>query len=222
MTIFDAAKTVTALEVAEHYAGVRATVKGRRAWCSCPFHSDNDPSLSFDLEGRYAGQYICSSGKHDPETRNGSSITFVSAWFKISAYEAARKICDDYKIDYEKIDPNQIRQRQQRKAEIDRLTSEINEAAAFAVSVACGVIAWCEDRKAETDDPSEINAYTEIIKDATEFREAVSTPADPSVKHAILTGNGVKEKIEGQYRMLKKTDDETGTRYISWYKRGEL
>jgi hypothetical protein len=152
-------------------------------------------------------------------------VNFVAAWFKESAYDAARRICEDYNLAFDKMDREtaaKAAKARQQKAEIERLTAEIAEAAAFAVAVACGVIAWCEDRKAETEDPTEINAYNEIIKDATEFREAVSTPDEPNVKHAILTRDGVKEKLEGQYRLLKRTDEETGTQYISWYKRGEL
>lgn len=222
MSIFETAKTVPALEVAERYAGVRPTIKGRRAWCSCPFHQDNNPSLSFDLEGRYAGQYICSSGKHDPSTRNGSSVSFVAAWFKESAYDAARRICDDFNLQYEKIDPKEAAARHHRKAEIDRLSGEIREAAAFAVSVCLGLVRWCEDRKAETEDPNEISAYDAIIKDANEFREALATPSDESVKHAILTGEGVKEKIECLFNMLRRSDEENGTDYIRFYRRGEL
>lgn len=216
MTIFDAAKTVTALDVAERYAGVQTVRKGRRAWCSCPFHQDRTPSCSFDLEGKYAGRFICSSCH-----AQGSSIDFVKALFNESAYDAARRICADYGIEYERAG-EEIRERAKKKEAVDHLTGEICEALAFAVCVTGGIIKESSDKLEADEDLTDEDrkALAEIIRDAETFREAIQTPKDAGTAWALVTA--AKDQLESTYKYLKSVDEQTGKNYVSWYRRGGL
>lgn len=59
MTLFEAAKSVPALDVAERYANVRTVRKGSRAWAYCTLHKDARRMLFFDLDGKFSGRYKC-------------------------------------------------------------------------------------------------------------------------------------------------------------------
>lgn len=221
MTLFEAAKTVPALDVAERYASVQAVRKGRRAWCSCPFHSDRTPSCSFDLEGKFAGRFICASCH-----AQGSSVDFVAKWFNESPAIAAKRICEDFRIEYDHAGA-EIREKAKAKKATEHLNDEIREALAFAFCVTNGIINEQKSNLSKIDkgDPEMVadgETYKKIIEDAEIFKEALQTPKDAETAYALLTGKGVKEKLENLYRYLKKIDDETGTNYVAWYKRGAL
>ena len=221
MTLFEAAKTVSALDVAERYAGVKTVKKGRHAWAHCPFHGDENPSLAFDLEGKYAGRFKCWSCN-----RFGSSVEFVAEWYHEKPADAAKRICADYGIEFENASAD-VREKAKKKRAVDHLTSEIREAQAFAFCVANGVIREAQDKLDQLveSDPlfiSDTCALNAIIEDAKAFKEALQTPKDLKTAYALLTQEGTKEKLEGQYRRLKMLDEHNGTDYVSGYNRGTL
>lgn len=221
MTLFEAAKSVPALDVAERYAGVQTVKKGKRAWARCPFHTDADPSLAFDLDGKYAGRFKCWSCN-----RFGASVDFVAEWYHEAPAEAAKRICADYGIEYENAGAD-VREKAKKKRAVEYLTAEIREALAFATCVANGVIKESKDKIDELNenDPwcvSDRCALEAIIEDAKAFKEALQTPKDAETAKALLTQEGVKEKLERQYKRLKKIDDQTGSEYVSRYSRGTL
>lgn len=221
MTLFEAAKTVPAIDVAEHYAGVRPIRKGRRAWCSCPFHGDKTPSCSFDLDGKFAGRFICSSCH-----RNGSSVEFVSQWFTESPKDAAKRICADYGIEYDRAGAD-VREKAKRKAALDKLAEETKEDLAFASCVAHGVIKESRDKLNRLDKDDALYAddrgiLEATIADAQAFKEAVQTQKDLQTAYALLYAEGVMEKLKSLYNHLKEVDNKTGTDYVSWYRRGVL
>ena len=95
MTLFEAAKTITALEAAERYAGIQAKRRGAKSWCRCPLPThpaDNTPSCSFDDKGRFYC-FGCGAG--------GSSIDMVMKLFDITDREAALRIVTDFGIEHE-------------------------------------------------------------------------------------------------------------------------
>ena len=216
MQLFEAAKSVSALDVAERYAGVQAVRKGRRAWCNCPFHNDRTPSCSFDLEGKFAGRFICSSCH-----TQGSSVDFVAKYFNEPANVAAKRICEDFGIEWENAGP-EVRKKAQKKEAVEKLVDEIQEALAFASCVASGVISEAKAQMETLTSQTDRYIMEQIIADAEEFKTAILTPKDANTAYALITGEGVKDKLEGQYRRLKRIDDQTGTNYVSWYKRGSL
>jgi hypothetical protein len=87
MTVFDQAKTVTALQAAERYANVQATGTGYRVKACCPLHNEKTPSCTFYGDGTFYC-YGCHAG--------GTSIDLTAKLFGITPREAARKICEDY------------------------------------------------------------------------------------------------------------------------------
>lgn len=221
MTLFEAAKSVPALDVAERYANVQAVRRGRRAWCKCVFHRDSDPSLSFEVDGKFAGRFRCFGCNAE-----GSSVDFVAKWFKETPVEAAKRICSDFGIEYERAGAD-VRAKAQKKKAVEQLTGEIKEASAFALCVAGGLIKESRDHLSQLDPEDPLFAddrgnLEAIIEDAQAFKTALQTPKDAETAYALLTGEGVKEKLEGQYKRLKKIDEQTGTNYVSWYRRGTL
>ena len=99
MTIFEAAKTVTALEVAERYAGVQARRRGAKSWCRCPLPGhpgDRTPSCSFDEKGRFYC-FGCDTG--------GTSIDMAMKLLGLDSKEAALRVCTDFGRAYEDTKP---------------------------------------------------------------------------------------------------------------------
>ena len=85
---FDQAKRITALEVAERYAGIKPIRKGKKYICCCVFHNEKHPSLTFNTENGLFHCFGCHAG--------GSSIDFVMAFFHIDKHSAVEKIIDDF------------------------------------------------------------------------------------------------------------------------------
>lgn len=87
MTVYEQAKTISALQAAERYAGVKPTGSGYRVKACCPLHSEKTPSCVFYADGTFYC-YGCHAG--------GTSIDLTAKLFGIQAYTAARKICEDF------------------------------------------------------------------------------------------------------------------------------
>lgn len=87
MTVFDQAKTVTALQAAERYANVQGRRYGRRVRVLCPLHVDKTPSCDFYDNGSFYC-HGCHAG--------GTSIDFTAKLFDLQPAAAARKICEDF------------------------------------------------------------------------------------------------------------------------------
>lgn len=92
MDKFEAAKTISALEVAKRYYGGKFTRRGGNEWALCPFHSEKTPSCAFEVDKPGSlGRFYC-QGCH----AGGTSIDFVMRYFSLSKRDAALKICADY------------------------------------------------------------------------------------------------------------------------------
>ena len=65
--------------------------KGRNFWAVCPFHSDNEPSLSISVEKQIFKCFSCGVG--------GNAITFVRDITNSSFLEAAKKVCEIVNFD---------------------------------------------------------------------------------------------------------------------------
>lgn len=101
MNVFEAARSISAFDVAERYASIMPVKTGRRSVCRCPFpeHEDKHPSCTFTNNGKYAGQFICTCG------HKGNSIDFVSQYMNISAFDAAKLICADFGLSPDNAEP---------------------------------------------------------------------------------------------------------------------
>ena len=65
--------------------------KGRNFWAICPFHSDNEPSLSISNEKQIFKCFSCGVG--------GNAITFVRDISNTTFLEAAKKVCEIINFD---------------------------------------------------------------------------------------------------------------------------
>lgn len=147
MKLYDAAKTVTALEAAERYAGVQVKRRGMKSWCRCPLPGhpgDNTPSCSFDDKGRFYC-FGCGVG--------GTSIDMTMKLFDLTAREAAVRICTDFGVEYENTRPTMKDKPKVTPAQADELLTRFDIAA-------CGMLRYWEDavvrkQPAPDDDPSE-------------------------------------------------------------------
>lgn len=87
MSVYEQAKTITALQAAERYAGVQPTGSGYRVKACCPIHREKTPSCTFYADGTFYC-YGCHAG--------GTSIDLTAKLFGLTPYAAARKLCEDY------------------------------------------------------------------------------------------------------------------------------
>lgn len=91
MTLYEAVKnTVTTLQAAERYD----LKVGRGGMCKCPFHNDRNPSMKVDK------RFHCFGCQAD-----GDVIDFTSRLFNLSPKEAAMKLADDFRIQYDDREP---------------------------------------------------------------------------------------------------------------------
>ena len=87
MNIFEAVKTnVTVKQAAESY-GIKV---GRNGMALCPFHPDHHPSMKVDR------RFHCFGCQAD-----GDVIDFTARLFGLSSYEAAKKLADDFSVEYD-------------------------------------------------------------------------------------------------------------------------
>lgn len=87
MNLFESVRAgVTAREAAERY-GIKAN---RNGMACCPFHRDRHPSMKLDK------RYHCFGCQED-----GDAINLVEKLFDLETVDAARKLAEDFDIEYE-------------------------------------------------------------------------------------------------------------------------
>ena len=87
MNIFEAVKTsVTVKQAAESY-GIKV---GKNGMALCPFHPDHHPSMKVDR------RFHCFGCQAD-----GDVIDFTARICSLSNYEAAKKLAEDFSVDYD-------------------------------------------------------------------------------------------------------------------------
>lgn len=144
---FEAAKTFSALAVAERYAGVQAKRIGKNAWCRCPLPghtADNTPSCAFDDKGRFYC-FGCNEG--------GTSIDMTMKLLDLTAREAAVRICADFGVGYENTMPARKDKPRVTTAQVDELLTRFDTAACRMLLFLNGAVV--RKQPAPDDDPSE-------------------------------------------------------------------
>lgn len=147
MNLYEAAKTITALEAAERYAGVQAKRRGAKSWCRCPLPghaADNTPSCAFDDKGRFYC-FGCNEG--------GTSIDMTMKLLDLTAREAAMRICTDFGVEYENTKPAKRTKPRVTTAQVDELLTRFDTAACWMYRWYEGAVARKEP--APDDEPSE-------------------------------------------------------------------
>ena len=92
MNVFDAVKAeLNARQVVEFY-GIAVRHNGM---CCCPFHGDKNPSMKVDEK-----RFHCFGCGED-----GDVIQFAARYFDLSRYDAAKKLAEDFGVNYERWKP---------------------------------------------------------------------------------------------------------------------
>ena len=86
MNVFEAARQVNARDAAEHY-GIKVK---RNGMAICPFHKDHDPSMKLDKRFHCFG---CGA--------DGDAIDFTAQYFGLNKLDAAQKLAEDFRLEYE-------------------------------------------------------------------------------------------------------------------------
>lgn len=206
MTLFEAAKGVGADDVAKRYGRLKMVTKGDKCFADCPFCGEHGRNMVFNLYGSHKGRYRCFKCG-----AMGSSVDFVAEMLDISPTEAAKRICADYSLDYEE---------KATKAKSTHILTEDEKAAYnYAVAVAKGLIAYCDDKlqSLPNDEYRELDerALEEMRRDAEAFLKAIRAPETS----AELIGKG-QEKLDILCRFLTREDRENGTNYVYWFNKG--
>ena len=103
--LFDQAKTISAQQAAERYAGLTVTGTGYKRFARCPLpdHTDNNASCAFYGDGSFYC-FGCQAG--------GTSIDLTMKLFGLTNKAAAKKLCDDFGL--------QVGQRARRAVDLAR------------------------------------------------------------------------------------------------------
>ena len=159
MTLFEIAKTVSALDACVRYTGEVPTRRGRKSWCRCPFHAEKTASCSFD------GQLFYCFGCHE----GGSSIDFVAKLFDLSPKDAAEKLRLDFGLDA----PTETRPHclPPNRAAVERAVSNMD-------TILVGYMRWCDNRLAEIDPHSDDPKTEDLLALFLKERERASSIAE--------------------------------------------
>lgn len=196
-SLFDAAKTITALEVAERYAGVEAKRRGSKYWCRCPMpgHQEKTPSCSFDAD---TGRFYC-FGCH----AGGSSIDFVAQLLGITPKEAAIRICTDYGMAYD-----EAQKPARRTAPLHVTRGEIEKARTRFDSAAAGYLRFLEKYIASTADPEgePTDAFARALAERNTMAEICNTLVTCSDDEALELMSAYRDRLK-TWEKLGKTEE---------------
>lgn len=207
--IFDKAKTISALEIAERYAGTKPTTTGAKTKARCPIHTEQTASCFFYPSGSFYC-FGCHAG--------GSSIDLAARLFNCTPYEAARKICADYGLTYDKsADTEQIRARKK----ITEARAAIRQATPFVYATHCAVVRWCDDRLSEIDPADDTDSTLAQIESILDYKAESNNILDAidQLQQQQKEGNlyamlsAVFSQTRDKYEMLKTWDETQGTKY---------
>ena len=209
-SIFDRAKTVTALDAAEQFAMIEGKRIGRRVKACCPLHNEKTPSCVFYENGTFYC-FGCHAG--------GTSIDFTMAYFHESSVDAAKRIVSAFGLgEVGTFDPDAGREARRFRD----VTESVRRTASFTHAVTCAVIHWCTDQMDKLD-PGDESPESEAIlasllklkNDAENLTEAIN-----ALERANRTGNlqallsSVSAVSRERYEMLKTWDETQGTCYV--------
>ena len=209
-SIFDRAKTVTALDAAEQFAMIEGKRIGRRVKACCPLHNEKTPSCVFYENGTFYC-FGCHAG--------GTSIDFTMAYFHESSVDAAKRIVSAFGLgEVGAFDPDAGREARRFRD----VTESVRRTASFTHAVTCAVIHWCTDQMDKLDSGDEspeseaiLASLLKLKNDAENLTEAIN-----ALERANRTGNlqallsSVSAVSRERYEMLKTWDETQGTCYV--------
>ncbi len=208
--VFDRARTVSALEAAERFAGIDPVKIGRRVKACCPLHGEKTPSCVFYENGSFYC-FGCHAG--------GSSVDFTMAYFHEGCLDAAKRIVTAFGLGTVGAPDPDARREAKRRAD---LYESVRRTASFTHAVQCAVIHWCDDQLASLDPNDESQEAGDLLESLLRFRNGAEnlTDAINALENANRTGNlaallgSVQETCRERYEMLKTWDELQGTCYV--------
>lgn len=121
MDLFTAAKSVSILEVYKAYGPKTKMRKGRKSIAvPCIFHEDNHPSLNLYLNDNSFFCFQCH--------RKGSGIDLVMELLHLDNISAAKRICQDFGVEYEDVKTKNMSPEAQAIADSKKELLELNTA----------------------------------------------------------------------------------------------
>jgi len=209
-SIFDRAKTVSALDAAERFTGIKGKRIGSRVKACCPLHNERTPSCVFYENGTFYC-FGCHAG--------GTSIDLTMAYFHESNFDAAKRITAAFGLGDAAAPDRDAGEKAKRRRDI---LESVRKTASFTHAVQCAVIHWCEDqmdRLDPNDDSEESERFLESLlklrNDAENLTNAIN-----ALENANRTGNlqallqSVSAVSHERYEMLKTWDETQGTCYV--------
>jgi len=209
-SVFDRAKTVSALDAAGRYAAIRPVRVGRRTKACCPLHSEKTPSCVFYENGTFYC-FGCHAG--------GTSIDFTMAYFHESCADAARRIARDFGLgEYDAPDPDASF----RAKELRGMREQVRKTASFTHAVQCAAIHWCDDQLSGLDPADDFEETEALIGSLLKLKTDAEnlTDAINALEDANRTGNliallrSVDAVCRERYEMLRTWDETQGTCYV--------
>ncbi|MBR6041006.1 MAG: hypothetical protein IKP38_11045 [Clostridia bacterium] len=208
--LFDRAKTVSALDAAERFAGIEGKRIGGRVKACCPLHNEKTPSCVFYENGTFYC-FGCHAG--------GTSIDFTMAYFRESSVDAAKRIVSAFGLgDVGAPDFDAGREAKRRR----EIKESIRKTASFTHAVQCAVIHWCTDQMDRLDPSDESEESEAILESLLKLKNDAEnlTNAINALETADRTGNlqallqSVSAVSRERYDMLKTWDETQGTCYV--------
>lgn len=209
-SIFDRARTISALDAAARFAGITPVRVGRRYKACCPIHNEKTPSCVFYENGTFYC-FGCHAG--------GSSIDFTMAYYHETCTDAAKRIVREFNLgSCDMPDPAAFGAAKQRADAREAL----RRAASFTHAVQCAVIHWCDDQLAALrpfDDTQESEDWMETLLrlkiDAENLTDAINALEDANRTDNLRTLlTSVSKLSRKRYEMLKRWDETQGTCYV--------
>ena len=209
-SIFDRAKTVSALDAAERFAGIEGKRVGGRVKACCPLHNEKTPSCVFYENGTFYC-FGCHAG--------GTSIDFTMAYFHESSVDAAKRIVSAFGLGEIGAPDFDAGREAKRRREI---RESVRKTASFTHAVSCAVVHWCTDQMDKLDPSDESEESEAILLSLLKLKNDAESLTDAicALENANRTGNlqallqSVSAVSRERYDMLKTWDETQGTCYV--------
>lgn len=203
MDKFEAAKTISALEVAKRYYGGKFTRRGGNEWALCPFHIEKTPSCAFEADRPGSlGRFYC-QGCH----AGGTSIDFVMRYFSLSKRDAALRICEDYGLqpdDEKPLTPQAMREMDAAKKAREAKAREAEELELRRIrfeTIVCAAKRKLESYKAELE-PRERDSDEPFSEEFVNTIKHLSVLQEVSDKLLDAEGEDLRELMDNYASML--------------------
>lgn len=178
-------------------AGIKVN---RSHMCVCPFHPDKNPSMKINAKRFYC--FGCQV--------KGDSVDFVSMYYGLGLYDAAKKICDDFRLSYDKnYDSSKPPPVRVPKPKTDE--QKLNEIEKRSFNVLCDyrnmLITWKKEYEPKEKDEEYHPLFVEALQNLSKIEYLLDTLLFGEISDRVLLlsdyGKEVIE-LEGRLKSIKR------------------